>query len=70
MTDIPLRCLCCGNAVMTPRQPDEEKAIAIESLSCVICDTGGEKNNELFYVGPDGRSYDFGAWMDFLGIEP
>lgn len=63
---IPLLCLGCGNAVLTPRNRDELQARAIESLSCVICDTGGNKGDELFYVAPDGRSLSFGEWMDLL----
>lgn len=67
---IPLRCLGCGNAMLIDCQLDEMKARGIESITCNLCDTGGNKGDELFYVGPDGKSHDFGEWMDFIGETP
>lgn len=60
---IPLRCLICGNAVLTPRQEEEIGAAHVASHGCDLCDTSGE-NNELFYMTREGRLLSFGEWVD------
>lgn len=62
MGRIPLRCLICGNCVLTPRQEDESGAAHVASHGCILCDQSGE-NNELFYYGRDGRLLSYGEWM-------
>ena len=61
---IPLLCLVCGNAVLTPRDAHcELNAAAIAMHGCNICDDHGE-GNELFYIDHIGRVLSFGQWMD------
>lgn len=64
--NIPLLCLECGNAVLTPRDLDWEiDAAAIATHGCAICDESGE-NNEQFYITKSGDLLSFGQWVDLL----
>jgi len=62
---IPLRCLTCGNVVMTPRQEEEEFAAHIATSACTECDPHGE-GHEQFYFTRDGRLLSYGQWMEHL----
>lgn len=63
MGRIPLRCLNCGNVVMTtPRQDDEARAAHIATSRCPQCDPQGE-GHEQFYFTRDGRLLSYGQWM-------
>jgi len=65
MGRIPLRCLTCGNVVMTPRQEYEIGAHHIATSKCPQCDPDGE-NHEQFYAIRDGRLLSYGQWMEHL----
>lgn len=62
---IPLRCLACGNVVMTPRQGDEVRAAHIATSACTECDPHGE-GHEQFYFTRDGRLLSYGQWREHL----
>ncbi len=62
---IPLRCLACGNVVMTPRQEEEARAAHIATSACTECDPHGERH-EQFYFTRDGRLLSYGQWMEHL----
>ena len=69
MSDIvPLRCLCCGNAVLSPRHEHEAGAAEIVMSLCPICDNGGFE--EAFYVDRNGRMMTYIQWMESRGLEP
>lgn len=65
MGRIPLRCLNCGNVVMTPRQDDEARAAHIATSRCPQCDPQGE-GHEQFYFTRDCRLLSYGQWMEHL----
>lgn len=60
---IPLRCLICGNVVLTPRQEEEVGAAHIATHGCILC-TPDDESNEQFYATRDGKLLSFGQWMD------
>lgn len=66
---IPLRCLCCGNAVLRPRLEHEADASEVACSLCPECDDGGSFE-ELFYGMRDGRLLPYVLYMQETGREP
>lgn len=61
MRRIPLRCWC-GNAVLRPRQQNEDGARECVTSLCPVCDTGDFE--ETFYTDRSGRLRTCSEWMD------
>lgn len=67
--NIPLRCLCCGNAVLRSRLEHEVGASEVVSSSCNLCDEG---NFEELLYGRSGqdRLLTYIEHMEDVGLEP
>lgn len=61
---LPMRCLRCGNAMLTDRTEMERLASVIEDSSCNICDVGGEFAEQFYVV--NGKALSFGEYMDLV----
>ncbi len=64
MDKIPLLCLACGNATLTPRDKTfEMNAKSIAMNGCPLCDDHGE-GWETFYIDQQDKILSFGQWCD------